>query len=156
MGDRYSYRQRGALPMPWRETCVVDEKVRFIEEWLAGEGSMTELCLRYGISRKTGYAVVLRYEAEGRRGLEPRSRAPHRHGREMPAAVREAILELRDERRSWGPKKLRARLAAIHPETAWPAPSTIGDLLRREGLVDRRRRRRAPLPGAPRETIPVS
>ncbi len=142
--------------MPWQETCVVDEKIRFITDWLAGEESMTQLCGRYGISRKTGYALVLRYETEGASGLAPRSRAPHQHGRAMPAAVREAILDLRDERRRWGPKKLRARLAALHPETDWPAPSTIGDLLRREGLVEPRRRRRAPLPGVPRETIAVT
>jgi len=143
--------------MPWRETCVVDKKLGFINDWLAGEEAMTQLCSRYGISRKTGYALVLRYEREGASGLEPRSRAPHRHGRAMPAAaVREAILDLRDERRRWGPKKLRARLAELHPETAWPAPSTIGDLLRREGLVEPRRRRRAPLPGAWREAFSVT
>src|SRR6185437_12969353 len=132
MGDRFSCRQRGALPMPWRETCVVDKKLGFINDWLAGEEAMTQLCSRYGISRKTGYALVLRYEREGASGLEPRSRAPHRHGRAMPAAVREAILDLRDERRRWGPKKLRARLVELH------------------------RRRRAPLPGAWREAFSVT
>ncbi len=142
--------------MPWRETCVVNEKVRFINDWLAGEEPMTMLCARYGISRKTGYELVHRYEAAGAAGLTPRSRAPHRHGRAMAAGVREAIIDLRDERRHWGPKKLRARLALLHPETAWPAASTIGDLLRREGLVAPRRRRRAPLPGAPRETLAVT
>src|SRR4051812_2105391 len=140
--------------MPWRETCVADEKVRFINEWLAGEEPMTALCWRHGISRKTGYELVRRYEATA--GLAARSRAPHRHGRAMAEAVREAILDLRDERRHWGPKRLRARLAVLHPETAWPAPSTIGELLRREGVVEPRRRRRSPLPGAPRATIAVT
>jgi putative transposase len=141
--------------MPWKETCVLDEKVRFINDWLAGEEPMIMLCARYGISRKTGYELVHRYEAAGATGLAPRSRAPHRHGRAMAAGMREAILDLRDERRHWGPKKLRARLAALHPETAWPAASTIGELLRREGLVEPRRRRRAPLPGTPRPAVAI-
>jgi transposase InsO family protein len=142
--------------MPWQETCVTDEKVRFIHDWLAGEEPMTLLCARYGISRKTGYGLVQRYEAGGFAGLAPRSHAPHRHGRATSETVRAAILGLRDERPHWGPKKLRARLARLHPEADWPAPSTIGDLLRREGRIAANRRRRAALPGAPREALTVT
>ena len=39
-------RQRGALPMPWKETCVMDEKTAFIAEYLRGELPMTALCDR--------------------------------------------------------------------------------------------------------------
>ena len=142
--------------MPWRETCALDEKVRFINDWLSGDETMTMLCARYSISRKTGYELVHRYEASGASGLVPRSHAPHHHGRAMAAMVREAIIELRAALPHWGPKKLRARLAHLHPEVAWPAASTIGDLLHREGLVTPRRRRRAPLPGAPQAISAVS
>jgi transposase InsO family protein len=81
-------------------------------------------------------------------GLQPRSRAPHRPGRAMPEAIAAAIRALRAERPFWGPKKLRAVLARRAPETAWPAPSSIGDLLRREGLSQPRRRRRTALPAS--------
>lgn len=132
--------------MPFKETCVLDETVRFVSACLEGEETMTALCEAYGISRQWGYELVRRYQAEGAAGLEPRSRAPHRPGQAMPVAIADAIIALRCEHPSWGPKKLRAVLARRTPETVWPAPSSMGDLLRREGLVRSRRRRRTPLP----------
>ena len=132
--------------MPFRETCVENEKLRFIAACLKEDRTMTSLCEAFGISREWGYALLRRYRAEGLAGLAPRSRAPHRPGKAMPAAVAAAIVELRLERPNWGPKKLRAVLARRDPATAWPAASTIGDLLRREGLSLPRRRRRTPLP----------
>ena len=132
--------------MPWQESCVADSKVRFINDWLSGDWTMTGLCAAHGISRQAGYEAIARFTAQGLAGLAPRSSAPHRHGRRTPEANREAIVGLRLARPHWGPKKLRARLVALHPETAWPAPSTIGDLLRQEGLVAPCRRRRSALP----------
>ena len=132
--------------MPWKETCVLDEKLAFIAEHLRGELPMTALCERFGISRDTGYRLVRRYREEGAGGLEPRSRAPHHHGQAMAGEIAAAIVALRRERPHWGPKKLRAVLARRAPRQAWPAPSTIGDLLRREGLSAPRRRRRTAVP----------
>ena len=60
--------------MPWKETCVMDEKTAFIAECLRGELPMTALCERYGISRDTGYRLLRRYREEGPGGLEPRVR----------------------------------------------------------------------------------
>jgi transposase InsO family protein len=106
---------------------------------------MTELCARFSISRKTGYEVLGRYREAGPAGLMPRSSAPHAHGRTTPEALSSAIIALRRERPSWGPRKIVARLAAIQPEVAWPAASTAGEILKRAGLVSGRRvRRRAP------------
>jgi transposase-like protein len=62
--------------MPLREVCPMDEKVRFIGALLAQEESMTELCERFGISRKAGYKLRARYLAEGEGGIAARSRAP--------------------------------------------------------------------------------
>ena len=125
----------------------MDEKTAFIAECLRGELPMTALCERYGISRDTGYRLLGRYRAEGGPGgLAPRSRAPHRHGMAMAGEVAEAIMSLRRQRPFWGPKKLRAILQRRDPKRVWPAPSTIGDLLRREGLSQPRRRRRRAVP----------
>src|SRR6266478_6923270 len=132
--------------MPWKDTCVADEKLRFIAAYLAGDEPMTALCASFGISRDTGYRLVARYQAEGATGLAPRSRAPHRRGLAMAQAVAEAILDLRRARPHWGPKKLRAVLRRESAATCWPAASTIGDLLRREGLSTPRRRRRTATP----------
>src|SRR5438552_1640082 len=120
-------RQRETLPMPWKETCVMDEKTAFIAECLRGELPMTALCERYGISRDTGYRLLGRYREAGPGGLEPRSQAPHRHGMAMPEGVAKAIMSLRRQRPFWGPKKLRAVLQRRDPKQLWPAASTIAD-----------------------------
>jgi len=129
--------------MPWKETCVGDEKMAFIVECLRGELPMTALCARFGISRDTGYRLLKRYREDGAEGLKARSRAPHRHGLAMAEEVAEALVGLRRQRPYWGPKKLRAVLQRRAPKQLWPASSTIGDLLRREGLSAPRRRRAA-------------
>ena len=132
--------------MPFKETCVLDETVRFVALYLEGEETMSDLCRAFGISRQWGYELVRRYRSEGVGGLEPRSRAPHRPGRAMAEEIADAIIGLRMMHPSWGPKKLRAVLARRCPDVVWPAPSLMGDLLRREGLVRSRRRWRRPLP----------
>ena len=60
--------------MPWRTICPMDERMQFIGEWLTREESMTRLCQRYAISRKTGYRLVARYAAHGPEGLAEQSR----------------------------------------------------------------------------------
>jgi putative transposase len=124
----------------------MDEKLRFIAECLKGDLAMTVICAGFGISRQTGYELLGRYQASGPAGLVSRSRAPHRHGLAMDRGIAKAIVALRLERPFWGPKKLRAVLRRGDPAIAWPAASTIGDLLRREGLSSPRRRRRTSLP----------
>ncbi len=74
--------------MPWKATCPMDERLRFIAEYLEQEWSMTVLCRRYGISRKTGYKLLARYEESGPTGLQDRARAPHTH----PNAVGEEVV----------------------------------------------------------------
>ena len=118
--------------MPWKETCAVDQRVALLADWLRDEWTMTELARRYAISRKTAYKWVDRYEAEGAAGLEERSRAATHPGRAIALEVRTAILALRRAHPHWGPRKLAVLLQERAPETAWPAPSTMGDLLRRE------------------------
>ena len=132
--------------MPWKETCVEDEKLGFITAYLDGGEPMTALCASFGISRDTGYRMVERYRSEGVAGLVPRSRAPHRPAWAMTQAVVEAIIALRRTRPHWGPKKLRAVLKRENVAASWPAASTIGDLLRRKGLSEPRRRRRLAVP----------
>jgi putative transposase len=124
----------------------MDQRVAFIAEWLRDEWTMTELAERYGISRKTAYKWVDRYEEDPEHGLAERARAPHVHGRATPAEQQRAIVALRRAHPRWGPKKLRAILTTRDPDGAWPAASTMGDLLRREGLSQPRRRTRYIVP----------
>jgi putative transposase len=124
----------------------MDQRVAFIADLLRDEWTMTELAARYGISRKTAYKWADRYLADPEHGLAERSRAPHAHGRAMAAEIRHAVLALRRAHPRWGPKKLRAILQEREPQTVWPAASTLGDLLQREGLSCPRGRRRYAVP----------
>ena len=131
--------------MPWKVSGVVDRRKQFLAEYESGQWTMTELCRAHGITRPTGYELVRRWQDEGEAGLEDRSRAPRRHPNQTPAAIEATVLQLRRERPRWGPRTLRARLYERQPEVSWPAASTIGTLLDREGLtVARRKRRRVP------------
>ena len=104
--------------VPWTARGIVDDRLRFVSACLAGEATMTELCERFGISRKAGYKWLGRYAVEGPSGLADRSHAPLRHGRATDPALVEALLQLKAARPSWGPRKLVARLALDSP--AWP------------------------------------
>lgn len=132
--------------MPFQKTCIEDEAVRFIVLWRAGQETMTALCSAFGISRAWGYELVGRYRREGAAGLVARSRAPLRPGQALSGELAGEILALRGQHPYWGPRKLRAWLMERQPMTRWPAASTIGDLLRREGLSRAKRRRRSQMP----------
>ncbi|WP_154674610.1 helix-turn-helix domain-containing protein, partial [Mesorhizobium erdmanii] len=66
--------------MVWRETGIMDERLRFVVDCLSGEETMTQLCAAYGISRKSGYKWLGRYREFGPEGLHDRPRAPLNHG----------------------------------------------------------------------------
>jgi putative transposase len=131
--------------LPWKERKALDEKRSFIEAWKRDEEGLAELCRRYEISRQTGYKWLERYEQEGEDGLKERSRAPLHHPQAMSEKVKQALMSLRSQHPSWGPRKLRAYLQRESPKKVWPVASSIGDLLRREGLAHpRRKRKRTP------------
>ena len=73
--------------MAWREQTVADKRWEFVQAWLKGEVSKTQLCRRFGISRKAGYKWAARHAAQGRAGLVDASRAPHHQARASEAAV---------------------------------------------------------------------
>ena len=102
---------------------------------------MTELYQRYEIARETGYVWLRRYRKAGVSGLVERSRAAHRHSNQMPEELERMVLELRQAHMTWGLRKLKTILHRNEPERVWPATSTIGALLKREGLVVLRKKR---------------
>lgn len=129
--------------MPWRETSPMDQRKQFVREARRAHDDMTALCARYGISRKTGYKWVARYEEGGVAALEELSRRPHRSPQATEDAVVAAILTVRGHHPTWGGKKLAATLARRWPSLPRCAPSTIALLLKRHGLITSKRRRRA-------------
>lgn len=131
--------------MPWSETSAMDQKRLFIRDYTRGVFPLAELCRRYGISRPTGYKWIYRFEEEGFPGLSERSRRPKSCSHAIPTPIADAILELRRKHPSWGAKKLLRILEQRDPSVDWPARSTVCDLLSRNGLVKKRRRRKYPV-----------
>lgn len=129
--------------MPWKESVTMDERLQFVRDAQSDRFTMSELCARYGVSRRIGYKWVARYDAEGRRGLANQSRAPHHCPHKIPARLAELLVAERTAHPLWGARKLLARLATRYPRIeTWPAASTVADLLARRGLVQHRPRRR--------------
>lgn len=132
--------------MPWARTDWMTERVKFVAAYQRDEDSFTDLCQDFGISRKTGYKWIRRYQADGPAALENRSRAPHRHSHATPDHIVEAIIALRRRHPRWGPRKLAVVLQRRSPRMALPATSTMGEILKRSGLVRPRRRVRRSSP----------
>jgi transposase InsO family protein len=130
----------------------VNERKHFIDAHQRGELSVSELCRRFGISRKTGYKWLERFYGDGGddEALRDRSRRPRSHPRAVATWLEEAIVQARQQRPHWGPKKLRAVLVHRNPGVELPAVSTFAKIFRRQGLVrPRRRARRTPPSSAP-------
>lgn len=128
--------------MPWKVSGVVEKRQQFVEQWRLKQFNMTELCARHGISRQTGYNTLARYRRGGWEALREGSRAPRRHPNQTSVPLEDGIVQLRRAHMRWGPRKLKAWLEQRQPQQAWPAASTMGELLRREGLVQARKKRR--------------
>lgn len=128
--------------MPWKETYVMDEKVRLIADWLSEEYSITDLSEVYGVSRKTIYKWIERYETKGTEGLSDRTSAPLTRPRATPLDTISYILAAKSKHTKWGPRKLITWLKNNYPEKRWPVPSTAQTILKREGWVKTRHRRR--------------
>ena len=134
--------------MPWKESVIVDERMKFIGRLLEGD-KMAELCREFGISRKTGYKFWGRYKEIGLHALTDRTRRPIRYANQLPMEVEKEILRIKQEKPSWGSPKIREILKRKYPEVKTPAKSTIHSILDRHGLVNRRRRKRFKLEGTP-------
>ena len=138
--------------MPWRESTVMEERLRFVARRLEGE-PMTALCREFGISRKTGHKLFARYKDHGLEALADRPRKPGRVANRLAMPVEATIVALRKERPHWGARKLRELLARRLGEgVAVPARSTIHAVLDRHGLVEHARARRPRAAGTPLST----
>jgi putative transposase len=127
--------------MPWKVCKPMDERLKFIARLLDGE-KMAGLCREFGISRKTGYKILTRYNDVGLEGLTDRSRRPYRHANQLPTQIEGLIVRCKQDKPNWGAPKIRERLARLYPDVHTPAISTVHAVLDRHGLVKRRTRRR--------------
>ena len=128
--------------MPWKESSVMEERLRFVARLLEGE-QMSHLCREFGISRKTGYKIFDRYKEHGLEALTDRSRRPVRYANQLPRQVESAIVELKQDKPHWGARKIRELLVRrLAGDVRIPAKSTIHAVLDRHGLVKRALKRR--------------
>ena len=132
--------------MPWPETSPMEQRLEFVRAYATELFTMTELAADYGISRKTGYKWVARYDADGVDGLRDQSRRPHASPQATDRELIDALLADRRRHPRWGAKKLLGRATGRAPEAAWPSRSTVCTHLKAQGLVAAPRRRG----GAPR------
>ena len=119
----------------------MEQRLRFVTLAQSGHFTITELCEQFGISRKTAYKWMGRYAASGSKALEDRSRAPKSPAGRTGSDIERLIVSQRRRHPTWGPKKLRKVLEIRHGIESPPACSTIGEIFKRNGLVESRRRR---------------
>ncbi len=130
--------------MPWKEQSALEERVRMVLAIVDGEGSVSDLCLQYGVSRVTAYKWLRRYDEEGIDGLYERSRAPLHHPNAIEQGIVDRVVRLRERYKDWGPKKLRAYLADHESHVKWPSESAIAEILREHHMSRPRKRSRRP------------
>lgn len=121
----------------------MEERKRFIESVLAHpKGNFAHLCRSFGISRGKGYKWVERFERGGWAALADRAPIAHACAHRTRSDVVDRVIGMRKEHPFDGPKKLRTRLMQLGVvDFDVPAASTIGDILKRYGLVRPRRAR---------------
>jgi transposase-like protein len=136
--------------MPFKETCAMEERIALFREYDSGAFTVGALCARYGISCQTFYAWKRRRADGGERWFEDKSHAAGSCPHATDGRLVERVIALRRKYPHFGPKKIKAVLENETRELGngvmWPAASTIGDILKRAGLVEAKRRRRRAIP----------
>ena len=134
--------------MPFKELSIMEQRLEFTFLAIESGLTMSELCRRYNISRRTGYKWVERYTAHGIAGLQNQSRRPHRSPKTTSSDIERYIVSKRLADPEWGPKKLYAILKTEqdqgkYPFTTVPCKNTINRILQRNGLINTERSRQS-------------
>jgi putative transposase len=138
--------------MPWKETCVMDERTIMISEYLSDDYSISQIARRRGVSRKTVYKWIERYEHNKVEGLIDLCRAPQHHPNAISSEMEQRILEWKARRPLWGAPKIHSKLRQL---ADCPAESTVSNVLHRWGLTRKVRQRRRATPTEPPQAAPV-
>jgi putative transposase len=127
--------------MPWKEWNVMEERKRFIHSIMEAQQPFAATCVEFGISRKTGYKWLHRFEVGGYTGLDDQSRRPHSAPGQLTEGMVCELIKLKLAHTSWGPKKIREVYSRIHGDSV-PSLSSVNRVLKKAGLVKHRRVRR--------------
>lgn len=120
--------------MPWKERTAMSQREEFVQAALKANANIRALCREYGITAKTGYKWIKRYQAQGEAGLCDRSCRPKRSPRKSDPEVEEAVLRVRSTHPVWGGRKIRWQLTQEGMSTI-PAASTITAILHRHDRI---------------------
>jgi len=120
----------------------MDQKIQLIADWQTRQFSITDLSKKYGISRPIVYKWTNRYGQQGVDGLKEQNRAPMHSPNQTADDIVKLIVKEKLKNRKRGPKKVFYQLKKQYPSIDWPAPSTIGDWLKKYGLVSKRKKRK--------------
>ena len=135
--------------MPWKETNKMEQKELFIEEMLKKDKPFKHLCAQFGISEKTGYKWKNRFYEMGKAGLEEESRNPS-HSNQIDGDTAAELIRIKNAHSAWGPKKIRVIYAKAYPNKAVPSLSSVKRILKKAGLVEKRKIRKPASSDCPR------
>lgn len=121
--------------MSWKEASVEEQRMKFITAVLHEESAFNEICMRFGISRKTGYKWYNRFLKKGEGGLKDLSSARHNQPEQTSEVIVNAILAIKKRFSYWGPRKIYSRLISHHPHIEAPSKSTIENILKKHDLT---------------------
>jgi putative transposase len=127
--------------MAWENCKVEHQRLQAIQAYVSGHSSMTDICKKYGISRKTGYKWHQRFLAYGEEGLKDLSRAPNKPHHCYTNQQIERAIDIKLRHRTWGPKKVLAKLEELYPHESWPCPTRLYEVFKDYHLVTSRRLR---------------
>jgi transposase InsO family protein len=127
--------------MPWKKMSTMDQKIQMVADWQSEYLSITDLSQKYSLSRPTIYKWLKRYEEFGIDGLKEQSRKPLHSPNQTKDDIVELIIKEKLKNRKRGPKKVYYQLATQYPHIDLPSPSTIGEWLKKRGLVNKRKKR---------------
>jgi transposase InsO family protein len=123
--------------MPWRISSTMSERHEFVLLASQKEANIRRLCRRFGISSRTGYKWLHRFNDKGIAGLADRTRRPHHSPARTSAAVEKKVLAVQRKYREWGGRKLEQRMLDLGQQSV-PSANTITAILRRHQLLDPR------------------
>lgn len=105
--------------MPWMEVDLMKIRKEFVLESFKDQCSFKALCRKYGISTKTGYKWVRRFEHGGMGYLVDQSRRPWRSPNRLSEDEVCDLIRLKQAHQHWGPYKIRQ----LYEENHGTAPS---------------------------------
>jgi len=114
--------------MPWKECSTVSSRLEFVLLARTPGANIRQLCQAFGISPKTAYKWLARFDEQGDAGLKDQSRRPRSSPLRSPMQLEQQVLELHQRYPCWGSRKLRALLPEPRPHA-----TTIDAILRRHG-----------------------